>query len=1057
MAKRTSTPSTKPEPEPATPEVRELPLVALRETVIFPEMIVPLQVGREKSVAALNAAVESGGPIALVTQRQAEQEDIGDPSELYEVGTLAKIAQVVQLQDGTVRAIVQGQTRIRVHGFSQTGPYLAARVEELPDETPEGVEIQALVRSVQAQIEQYVANGAPVPPEAAVAARNITEPGLLADMVAYSPDMSTEQRQELLETIDVEQRLKLVSAFLARQIEILELKGKIQSEVKSEMDKTQREYILREQLKAIQRELGEDDPQQAEINELREKVEAAGMPEEVRARAIKEIDRMSRIPSASPEVGVIRTYVDWLVSLPWNVSTDDRLDIREAAQILDEDHYGLEKIKERILEYLAVRTLADTIRSPILLFVGPPGVGKTSLGKSIAKAMGRKFTRMSLGGIHDEAEIRGHRRTYIGALPGRIIQSIKTAGTNNPVFMLDEVDKIGMDFRGDPSSALLEVLDPEQNFSFQDNYLEVPFDLRKVLFVATANLLDPIPAALRDRMEVIQLPGYTQQEKTEIARRFLVPKQMENHGLTAKHVEVTDEVLVALVQAYTKEAGVRNLERELANVMRKVARGVAEGRKRKTVVDMKKLEDYLGPPRFEYGELEAEDQTGSATGLVVTEVGGDVVAVEVTMMEGKEDFILTGQLGDVMRESARAALSWIRSNAAVARHLARAVREAHPPHPRPGRCHPQGRPVRRRDDGDRDGLRAHGHPRPQGRRDDRRDHAPRPGAADRRPQVEDPRRAPLGCRHGHPAEEEREGPAGHPRGDPQAGQARPRRQHGAGAGGGAPPPPEAAEVRPSDDRRGRRHAPQARAGVPRPAHDLPAGRPAAGRGQGRPLGTRHRRAATCVPAVPRIPIDGVPRLLRDPRSASLGHAGRDQEGIPEARPRAPSRSEPRGHDRRAAVQGRQRGERRPVRRRQAEAVRPARLELGAGAARRGTELRRCGCRSVRRRRPVRGVRRPRRQRPLRVPDRRRRRVLRLLPDVLLGRRGRRCLPGGRRPRLRGRADGPPHGWLRPQLPGHPGRDGLRRERRGGRPRKAAGPSPKAKPAASPPRSRRPPS
>jgi ATP-dependent Lon protease len=476
--------------------------------------------------------------------------------------------------------------------------------------------------------------------------------------------MSTEQRQELLETFDVEERLKLVSGFLARQIEILELKGKIQSEVKSEMDKTQREYILREQLKAIQRELGEDDPQQAEISELREKVEQSGMPEEVRARATKEIDRMSRIPSASPEVGVIRTYVDWLVSLPWNTSTDDRLDIREAAAILDEDHYGLEKIKERILEYLAVRSLADTIRSPILLFVGPPGVGKTSLGKSIAKAMGRKFTRMSLGGIHDEAEIRGHRRTYIGALPGRIIQSIKTAGTNNPVFMLDEVDKIGMDFRGDPSSALLEVLDPEQNFSFQDNYLEVPFDLRKVLFIATANLADPIPAPLRDRMEMIQLPGYTQQEKVEIARRFLVPKQMENHGLKAKHVEITDEVLVALVQAYTKEAGVRNLERELANIMRKVARSVAEGRKRKTIVDPRKLEEYLGPPRFEYGELEAEDQTGSATGLVVTEVGGDVVAVEVTKMEGKEDFILTGQLGDVMRESARAALSWIRSNAA---------------------------------------------------------------------------------------------------------------------------------------------------------------------------------------------------------------------------------------------------------------------------------------------------------------------------------------------------------------------------------------------------------
>src|SRR3989449_1119177 len=637
MVTRSSDPE---QTQPATPSgVRELPLVALRETVIFPEMIVPLQVGRDKSVNALNAAVAEGGPIALVTQRNAEQEDINDPSELYPIGTLAKIAQVVQLQDGTVRAIVQGQNRTKVHGFSQTDPFIRAAVEDLHDQAPGGVEIEALMRTVQAQIEQYVANGAPVAPEAAVAARNITEPGLLADMVAYSPDMTTEQRQELLETVDVVERLKLVSNFLARQIEILELKGKIQSEVKSEMDKTQREYILREQLKAIQRELGEEDPQQAEINELREKVEAAGMPEEIKARAIKEIDRMSRIPSASPEVGVIRTYVDWLVSLPWNVSTDDQLDIKTAAKILDEDHYGLEKIKERILEYLAVRTLADTIRSPILAFVGPPGVGKTSLGKSIARAMGRKFVRMSLGGIHDEAEIRGHRRTYIGALPGRVIQNIKTAGTNNPVFMLDEVDKIGMDFRGDPSSALLEVLDPEQNNTFQDNYLEVPFDLSKVLFIATGNLLDPIPPALRDRMEIIQLPGYTEHEKIEIGKRFLIPKQLKNHGLKAKHIQITDEALLQLVRSYTKEAGVRNIEREIANIMRKVARSVAEGRKRKTVVDIKKLEQFLGPPRFEYGELEPEDQTGAATGLVVTEVGGDVLASEVTRAEAEEEFI----------------------------------------------------------------------------------------------------------------------------------------------------------------------------------------------------------------------------------------------------------------------------------------------------------------------------------------------------------------------------------------------------------------------------------
>ena len=538
MATKDKSESTSGTPEPATEPseklsggTRVLPLVALRETVIFPEMIVPLQVGREKSVKALDKAVGDDSLIALVTQRQAEREDIDSPDELYEVGTLAKIAQVVQAQDGTVRAIVQGQQRLRLIGFASTEGHISAEVEILDDAAPEDLEVEALVQTVQGQIEQYVQSGAPVPPEAAVAARNITEPGLLADMVAYSPDMTTEQRQELLETLDVVERLKLVSTFLARQVEILELKGRIQSEVKSELDKTQREYILREQLKAIQRELGEDDPQQAEVNELRDKVEEANMPEEVKERALKEVDRMSRIPSASPEVGVIRTYVDWLVALPWDKSSEDKIDIKQAAIVLDEDHYGLDKVKERILEYLSVRSLADTIRSPILALVGPPGVGKTSLGKSVARAMGREFVRMSLGGIHDEAEIRGHRRTYIGALPGRVIQNIKTAGTNNPVFMLDEIDKIGMDFRGDPSSALLEVLDPEQNNTFADNYLEVPFDLSKVLFIATGNLIDPIPMALRDRMEIIQLPGYTQREKAEIGRRFLVPKQMENHGL----------------------------------------------------------------------------------------------------------------------------------------------------------------------------------------------------------------------------------------------------------------------------------------------------------------------------------------------------------------------------------------------------------------------------------------------------------------------------------------------------------------------------------------------
>jgi ATP-dependent Lon protease len=641
-----------------------LPLVALRDTVIFPEMIVPLQVGRDRSVKALDRAVRTSQPVALVTQRSAEQEEVTQVDELYSIGTLAKIAQVIRLQDGTIRAIVQGQKRIRLLDLVQTDPHLEARVEVIDDSHAKTLEIEALMASIHAQIEQYVNSGASVPPEVAVAARNIVDGGLLADMTAYSPEMSTEQRQELLETINVADRLRLASSFLAKQIEVLELKGRIQSEVKSEMDKTQREYILREQMKAIQKELGEDDPAVAEATELREKVEQSAMPDEVKEKALKEVDRLARIPSASPEQGVIRTYVDWLVSLPWGVTTDDNLDLDDAEKVLNEDHWGLEKPKERIVEYMAVRKLAEKIRSPILLFVGPPGVGKTSLGKSIARAMGRKFVRMSLGGIHDEAEIRGHRRTYIGALPGRVIQNIKTAGSANPVFMLDEIDKVGMDFRGDPSSALLEVLDPEQNFSFQDNYLEVPFDLSKVLFIATANMLDTIPPALRDRMEVIQLAGYTQLERVRIAERFLVPKQLEAHGLTDENLTFEETALVRLIQAFTREAGVRNLEREIANVARKVARRVAGDSKTKVVVKPEDLEDYLGPARFEYGELEAEDQVGMVTGLVVSDAGGDIVQVEATKMEGKDEFILTGQLGSVMQESARAGMSYIRARTA---------------------------------------------------------------------------------------------------------------------------------------------------------------------------------------------------------------------------------------------------------------------------------------------------------------------------------------------------------------------------------------------------------
>jgi len=653
------------QPTPATPEptdeVQVLPLVALRGTVIFPEMIVPLEVGRERSVKALERAVRANSPVALIAQRDNEAEEINSVDELYTVGTLAKIAQLIRLQNGTIRAIVQGQRRIRLLDLVQTDPHLEARIQVIPDTKESSVEIEALMASIQAQIEQYVSAGAPVPPEVAVAARNITDAGLLADMAAYSPEMDPELRQQLLETLPVADRLRLVSSFLAKQIEILEVKGRIQSEVKSEMDRNQREYILREQMKAIQKELGEDDPAAGEVNELRQKVEESGMPDEVKEKALKEVDRLSRIPSASPEQGVVRNYVDTLVSLPWNTSTEDNLDLNEAEKVLNEDHYGLEKPKERILEYMAVRKLAEKIRSPIILFVGPPGVGKTSLGKSIARSMGRKFVRMSLGGIHDEAEIRGHRRTYIGALPGRVIQSIKQAGTNNPVFMLDEIDKVGMDFRGDPSSALLEVLDPEQNNSFQDNYLEVPFDLSKVLFIATANMADTIPPALRDRMEVIPLAGYTQLEKLRIAQQFLVPKQLENHGLTAKQLTFEEGALVRMIQAFTREAGVRNVEREIASISRKVARKVASNPRAKVKVRSDDLEEYIGPARFDYGQLEEEDQIGIVTGLVVSDAGGDIVQVEATKMDGKDDLILTGQLGSVMQESARAGLSYIRA------------------------------------------------------------------------------------------------------------------------------------------------------------------------------------------------------------------------------------------------------------------------------------------------------------------------------------------------------------------------------------------------------------
>ncbi|TMC07920.1 MAG: endopeptidase La [Chloroflexi bacterium] len=647
-------------PEGAYPH--DLPVVPLREAVVFPKLVVPLGVGREKSVAAINAAMaEERHLIVLVAQRDAEIDDV-QPEQIYSVGTVAEIVRLLRIPDGSAQIIVQGAQRVKITGYQPESRFFRVTFEPIAEELGDPVEREAQLRNVKALFERYVDNGGSILPELAMTAKNTDDPAHFADLVASSPDLTLEQRQHLLETRNVIERLRFLGVFLAKQNEILELKQKIQSEVQQTLDKTQREYILREQMKAIQKELGDDD-QGSEVRELREKIEAAGMPDPVKEKALKELGRLEKIPQASPETGVIRTYVDWLVSLPWKVAANDDWDIAQAAKILDEDHYGLPKVKDRIIEYMAVRKLSQNLRAPILCFVGPPGVGKTSLGKSIARAMGRKFIRMSLGGIRDEAEIRGHRRTYVGALPGRILQNMKTAGEVNPVFMLDEIDKVGADFRGDPSSALLEVLDPEQNNTFSDHYLEVPYDLSKVIFITTANIEDTIIAPLRDRMEIIRLPGYTEEEKLHIATGYLVPRQLKQHGLEDGRLVINDEVLRELVRRYTREAGVRNLEREIGTICRKVARAIAEGKTDKVEITLELVAEYLGPQRFDYGLAEEEDQIGAATGVSVSEAGGDVLTVEATVIDGKdEDFTLTGQIGKVMEESARAALSYVRAH-----------------------------------------------------------------------------------------------------------------------------------------------------------------------------------------------------------------------------------------------------------------------------------------------------------------------------------------------------------------------------------------------------------
>ena len=640
----------------------ELPILPLRGTVLYPDLILPIMVGRKKSVKLIDDAMDADRIIGVVTQRKSEVEDPKE-GDLNQFGVAALILRMIRELDGSQRVIVQGVSRVKIKEFYQKDPYFKAKVDVFEEEVPQGVEIDALMMNLKNLFQRAVELAPYLTSELGTMVSNIKSPPILADLIASNLNIAANEKQGILETIDVRERLTKVHLFLNKEVQVLELGNKIQSQVKEDMDKTQREYYLREQLKAIKKELGELDEHSAEIKELRDKIKKAKLPPEALTAAEKELDRLAKIPPASAEYTVSRTYLDWLAELPWSESTEDNLNISNAHKILDEDHYDLEKVKKRILEYLAVRKLKSSMKGPILCFVGPPGVGKTSLGKSIARTMGRKFVRISLGGVRDEAEIRGHRRTYVGALPGRIIQGLKKGGTNNPVFMLDEVDKIGMDFRGDPSSALLEVLDPEQNFSFSDHYIDIPFDLQKVMFITTANVLDTIPFALRDRMEVLELPGYSEDEKLMIAKEFLIPKQIGEHGLSSEFIEFNDEALQVIINSYTREAGVRNLEREIAAVCRGVAKDVAQEIMGKVMVVPAILHKLLGPVKFFPEVAERTSEPGVATGLAWTPTGGDIIFVEATKMRGEKGLSLTGQLGDVMKESAQAALAYVRSKA----------------------------------------------------------------------------------------------------------------------------------------------------------------------------------------------------------------------------------------------------------------------------------------------------------------------------------------------------------------------------------------------------------
>ena len=643
------------------PEV--LPLLPIRDIVIYPYMMLPLFVGRDVSIRAVEESLSRDRLIFLVAQKNSSEES-PTPSEIHKVGTIASIMRMLKLADGRVKILVQGLSKGEVDIFTRERPYFEVKIRKVIEPTLQEVpiEVEALMRTAKEKIEQIL-NLKNLPPEIVMVTDNISDPGVLADLVASNLRLKIEESQTILEIFDPIERLKKVNDLLSRELELSTMQARIQNQAKEEMSKTQRDYFLREQLKQIQQELGEGDERAEEMNEVRKQIEKAKMPPEVKREADKQLRRLEQMHPESSEASLVRTYLDWLVDLPWSKKTKDNLNIKKAKQVLDEDHYNLEKIKERILEYLAVNKLRKKLKGPILCFVGPPGVGKTSLGRSIARALGRHFVRVSLGGVRDEAEIRGHRRTYVGALPGRVIQGIKQAGSNNPVFMLDEIDKVGADFRGDPSAALLEVLDPEQNHAFSDHYLNLPFDLSNTLFICTANLLDPVPAALADRMEVIQLSGYTNEEKLEIARKYLIPRQFEDNGLSAKTIEISDDAMLRIIGEYTKEAGLRNLEREIASICRKVARKVAEGKTELTRITRANIHSFLGAPKFLPEAEQEHHEIGVATGLAWTSAGGEILYVEASLSKGRGNLTLTGQLGDVMKESAQAAVSYARAHA----------------------------------------------------------------------------------------------------------------------------------------------------------------------------------------------------------------------------------------------------------------------------------------------------------------------------------------------------------------------------------------------------------